>query len=111
MASPNKCPKCGSIMVVRTVRHGPRKGQEFLSCSRYPSCDGARNGPARCPKCNALMETKRSRSGVIFWGCSRYPSCDGSSHFIATSNVLDRRLGPDRKKKSHTKKKKKKKHW
>jgi DNA topoisomerase-1 len=31
-----KCPKCGSPMVVKLGRGG-----KFLSCSRYPDCDGA----------------------------------------------------------------------
>ncbi len=36
-ADPNiKCPKCGSAMVIKLGRSG-----KFLSCSRYPDCDGA----------------------------------------------------------------------
>ena len=36
-ADPNiKCPKCGSHMVIKLGRSG-----KFLSCSRYPDCDGA----------------------------------------------------------------------
>lgn len=36
-ADPNmKCPKCGSPMVIKLGRSG-----KFLSCSRYPDCDGA----------------------------------------------------------------------
>jgi DNA topoisomerase-1 len=31
-----KCPKCGSPMVIKLGRGG-----KFLSCSRYPDCDGA----------------------------------------------------------------------
>jgi DNA topoisomerase-1 len=31
-----KCPKCGSSMVIKLGRGG-----KFLSCSRYPDCDGA----------------------------------------------------------------------
>ncbi|HWC57388.1 MAG TPA: type I DNA topoisomerase [Candidatus Paceibacterota bacterium] len=31
-----KCPKCGSLMVVKLGRGG-----KFLSCERYPDCDGA----------------------------------------------------------------------
>ena len=31
-----KCPKCGSSMIVKLGRGG-----KFLSCSRYPECDGA----------------------------------------------------------------------
>lgn len=32
----HKCPKCGSNMIVKLGRGG-----KFLSCSRYPDCDGA----------------------------------------------------------------------
>ena len=31
-----KCPKCGSEMIVKLSKNG-----KFLSCSRYPDCDGA----------------------------------------------------------------------
>lgn len=31
-----KCPKCGSDMIIKLGRNG-----KFLSCSRYPDCDGA----------------------------------------------------------------------
>lgn len=33
--SEEKCPKCGSPMVVKISRYG-----KFLSCSKYPECDG-----------------------------------------------------------------------
>ena len=32
----HKCPKCGSQMIIKLGRGG-----KFLSCSRYPDCDGA----------------------------------------------------------------------
>jgi DNA topoisomerase-1 len=34
----HKCPKCGSSMDIKLGRGG-----KFLSCSRYPDCDGARS--------------------------------------------------------------------
>ena len=37
------CPKCGSPLVVRTVKHGPNAGSHFLGCSRYPDCYYTRN--------------------------------------------------------------------
>lgn len=36
------CPLCGKPMVVRTARHGPRAGSQFLGCSGYPACKGTR---------------------------------------------------------------------
>lgn len=32
------CPACGSPMVLRTARSGPRAGQQFWGCSAYPRC-------------------------------------------------------------------------
>ena len=32
------CPRCGSPLVVRTVKNGPREGSQVLGCSRYPDC-------------------------------------------------------------------------
>lgn len=34
------CPKCGSKMVLRKAKKGVNAGNEFLGCSRYPSCRG-----------------------------------------------------------------------
>lgn len=41
-ASPT-CPQCGSSMVRRTARRGPRPGRQFWGCSHYPACRGTRN--------------------------------------------------------------------
>lgn len=32
------CPKCGSPMIKRTAKKGPRAGKPFYGCSRYPNC-------------------------------------------------------------------------
>lgn len=32
------CPKCGILMVVRTVSQGEHKGNQFYGCSNYPRC-------------------------------------------------------------------------
>ncbi len=34
------CPRCSSTMVLREARRGPRAGQKFWGCSRYPACCG-----------------------------------------------------------------------
>ena len=34
------CPLCGSQMKLRTAHRGRRKGQQFLGCSKYPTCKG-----------------------------------------------------------------------
>lgn len=34
------CPKCGSIMILRTAKRGDKAGQQFWGCSTYPKCKG-----------------------------------------------------------------------
>jgi hypothetical protein len=33
-----RCPKCGSALVLRTVKKGPKAGDRFWGCSTYPQC-------------------------------------------------------------------------
>ncbi len=33
-----RCPKCGSALILRTVRKGPKAGDRFWGCSTYPRC-------------------------------------------------------------------------
>lgn len=37
-ASPRICPKCGSGMILRTAKKGPRSGERFWGCSAFPKC-------------------------------------------------------------------------
>lgn len=32
------CPKCGSLMVLRTAKRGDNRGNQFWGCSGYPKC-------------------------------------------------------------------------
>lgn len=36
------CPSCGSHMVERVVKNGPKTGSRFWGCSHYPRCRGTR---------------------------------------------------------------------
>ncbi len=77
-----RCPKCGAMMVYQLSKRGKR----FLSCSRYPECDGAQNVDRegrpqqlevtefKCPTCGKPMIKRQGRFGV-FLGCSGYPEC------------------------------------
>lgn len=76
-----KCPKCGSGMVIKLARTG-----KFLSCARYPECDGARKldgteleGPKdtgrTCPKCEKGKLVERDGRFGRFIACSNYPKC------------------------------------
>jgi len=37
------CPQCGKPMVLRTAKTGQNAGKQFLGCSGYPECKGAKN--------------------------------------------------------------------
>src|SRR3989344_4710721 len=75
------CPKCGSKMIVKLAKNG-----KFLSCSRFPECDGARTidgkeleGPKEtgeaCPKCKDGKLVERDGRFGRFVACSNYPKC------------------------------------
>jgi len=82
-AKDEKCPECGSDMVVRIGRYG-----KFLSCSRFPECKGMKDlsggeesldlkkyyKPEKCPKCGSKMVLKNGKYGK-FWACEKYPDC------------------------------------
>jgi DNA topoisomerase-1 len=86
IALDEKCPECGSGLVMRFGRFGP-----FVACSTYPECKYSRNidevaagaaagnGAAEeevppCEVCGKPMALKRSRFGT-FYGCTGYPEC------------------------------------
>jgi DNA topoisomerase-1 len=75
-----KCPKCGSDMVIKLGKSG-----KFLSCARFPDCEGARTidgnelaGPKEtgemCPECGNPLVEREGRYGK-FVSCSKYPKC------------------------------------
>jgi DNA topoisomerase-1 len=72
--SDEKCPSCGSPMVVKRGRFG-----RFLACSRYPDCKTSKpiSIGVSCPKaCGGYVSERRSKRGRTFYGCSSYPNCD-----------------------------------
>lgn len=90
-----KCPKCGSPLVIRYGKFG-----KFLSCSTFPVCDFTKpyieEVGIPCPKCGGLSSDlsakdlstaeasakggqiilRNTRKGRKFYGCSNYPKCD-----------------------------------
>ncbi len=75
-----KCPKCKGDMVIKLSKNG-----RFLSCKRFPDCDGARTidgkkmeGPKEtgelCPTCDGKLVEREGRYGK-FISCSNYPKC------------------------------------
>lgn len=69
-----KCPTCGSLLVIRTGRFG-----KFLSCSTFPACKFTKafveKTDLKCPKDGAQIIIKKTRKGRRFYGCSNYPTC------------------------------------
>jgi len=74
------CPKCGSSMIIKLSKSG-----KFMSCSRFPDCDGARTidgeelkGPEKtgetCPECGNDLVERDGKYGR-FISCSTYPKC------------------------------------
>ncbi len=77
----DKCQKCGSGMIIKLGKSG-----KFLSCKRYPDCDGARamdgtamEGPKEtgemCPLCKVGKLVEREGRFGKFISCSNYPKC------------------------------------
>jgi DNA topoisomerase I len=67
-----KCPKCGSSMMIKRGRFG-----KFLACSRYPECkytQGMSTG-VLCPEDGGKLVERRSRFGKMFYSCANYPDC------------------------------------
>jgi len=103
-----KCPECGSELVLRKGRYG-----EFIACSNFPKCKYSRNiakdsqmsaetgsataaKPKRelkkldvpCPKCSGEIVERFSRRGK-FYGCANYPKCDFISNYEPVAQKCD----------------------
>ncbi len=69
-----KCPKCGSNLVIKQGRFG-----EFTACTKYPECKYVKlkSTGVKCPNNDGgeIVERK-SRRGKVFYGCSNYPDCE-----------------------------------
>ena len=75
-----KCPECGSSLVIRKGRFG-----EFTACSNYPECKYIKKEEKQvveimdCPECSGKIVEKKTRKGKLFYGCSNYPKCKFAS--------------------------------
>ncbi|MGP1360337.1 type I DNA topoisomerase [Campylobacter sp.] len=103
-----KCPDCGSELLLRKGRYG-----EFIACSNFPKCKYSRNiakdneksaesstsatsKPKRelkkldvpCPKCGGEIVERFSRRGK-FYGCANYPKCDFISNYEPVAQKCD----------------------
>ncbi|WP_083250972.1 nuclease-related domain-containing protein [Acidihalobacter aeolianus] len=43
LSTRRRCPKCGSLMVLRTAKKGANAGKQFWACSAYPTCRTVQN--------------------------------------------------------------------
>ncbi|XOB41164.1 MAG: type I DNA topoisomerase [Candidatus Nealsonbacteria bacterium] len=72
-----KCPNCGSPVVIKLGRYG-----KFYACSNFPKCKYTKSLKKnelkiKCPKCkNGEVVEKRTKTKKIFYGCSNWPECD-----------------------------------
>jgi DNA topoisomerase-1 len=72
-----KCPKCGSQLVIKDGRFG-----RFKACSGYPACKFRESLTKKeskpldeaCPKCGSQLVQKFGKFGP-FVACSNYPKC------------------------------------
>ena len=75
------CPTCSAAMHWKLGRGG-----KFLSCSKYPECEGARTESGdvmekpketgeECPECKKGMLVERMGKFGMFTACNRYPKC------------------------------------
>ena len=75
-----KCPECGSPLVIRQGRYG-----EFTACSNYPECKYIKKEKKEekvimdCPECDGKIIERKTRRGKIFYGCNNYPKCKFAS--------------------------------
>ncbi|MDP3057037.1 MAG: type I DNA topoisomerase [bacterium] len=78
--SDEKCPKCGSPMIIKLGRFG-----KFMACTNYPDCKTTKPMGEekalkeslineKCALCGAPMQVKYGRFGA-FLGCNKYPEC------------------------------------
>ena len=77
VVSKEKCPKCGSDMVLRKGSYGP-----FFACRNYPKCKTTmpvvKESGVKCPKCGKRLLIKQTRTRRTFYSCEDYPKCDFS---------------------------------
>ncbi|MBI5888031.1 MAG: type I DNA topoisomerase [Deltaproteobacteria bacterium] len=84
-----KCPKCGSSMLIKSGRFG-----RFLACSKYPECKTTSplTTGVPCPEnCGGKIVEKRSRWGKVFFSCSNYPKCKYAANEMPQTPASDTR--------------------
>ncbi|MFO7734869.1 MAG: type I DNA topoisomerase [bacterium] len=70
-----KCPECGSELIIKNGRYG-----EFTACSAFPKCRYIKREEkviCDCPEkdCDGKVVELKTRRRKLFYGCNRYPKC------------------------------------
>lgn len=67
-----KCPQCGSNLVIKKSR----KGVRYVACLKK-GCGYTRpySSGKKCPECGGKLIEKGGRARRTFWGCENYPEC------------------------------------
>ena len=70
-----KCPQCGSPLVIRYSRYG-----KFYGCSNFPQCKFTKPfleyvKDRRCPECGGKIVIRYTKKRKRFYGCENYPKC------------------------------------
>ena len=94
-----KCPNCGSEMVLRKGPHG-----NFFACRNYPECKTAipyrRDSGVVCPDCGKRIMIKQTKSRKTYYACEDYPTCSFSSWDLPTERRCPQCGAPVLKKKN-----------
>ena len=97
--SDEKCPVCGSDMVLRKGRFG-----SFFACRNYPECKTAvpyrRDSGIICPDCGKRIMIKQTKSHKNYYCCEDYPKCSFSSWDVPTDRRCPKCGAPVLKKKN-----------
>ena len=62
-----RCPKCGSLMVLRTAKRGPNAGGKFYGCSRYPNCKATIPFESATPDSEQVPEKEKQSLSETFF--------------------------------------------
>ena len=94
-----KCPNCGSDMLLRKGPHG-----NFFACRNYPDCKTTipyrRDSGIACPDCGKRIMIKQTKSRKTYYACEDYPKCNFSSWDLPTERKCPQCGAPALKKKT-----------
>ncbi|MBO4277383.1 MAG: type I DNA topoisomerase [Clostridia bacterium] len=94
-----KCPKCGSEMVLRKGQYG-----QFFACRNYPECKTTvpyrRDSGLVCPECGKRVFIKQTKNRKNYYCCEDYPKCSFSAWDMPTGRKCPKCGAPVLKKKN-----------